>query len=438
MSSAGMHLQPHGERPMKPARFAAFALLLFCSSLSHPQQASPPDTPPKNSSSEAKAADTQQAPGPAQQTAAATAQNAEQAPDQTPDSLGAQLVGQEINEDNLRRLFIGKQLFLRGLWLSDDLHFNLRGELISQSARGSFTLCAIQIDHVSVSKKRIELEGVRYGIHFDDTGNWVGQSASFDRIRVTPKKKHLLIVIDRQEVVSPKKEKKKSGHQQPAPSGSQAAGSQPSPSGSQTAAANSAELAAKNETTNPAESAAHLRDALDRIFAPSLDATMIAAMPDYWQYFYNAQLKHQSIEPTDPAIVRPGAGVTGPTIVRNIVPASNDYAQQAQIAGVASYKVILGPDGKPLAVAVFRPIGFGLDENAVAAIRKSTFAAARKDGKPVSSVIDMDVSFRIYSKLTARAPSPDSADVPPGVSPVTGKLSLPGPYTAAAAFTTHP
>jgi len=423
---------------MKPVRFAAFALLLSCSSLSHPQQTSSPDTPPRTSS-EAKAADTQQAPGPAQQTPgvapqtsgqspAPTAPAAEpsEAPQSTPeqadsDSLGAQLAGQEINEDNLRRLFIGKQLFLRGLWLGDDLHFNLRGDIVSQSTKGSFTLCAIQIDHVSLSKKRIELEGARYGIHFDDVGNWAEQATSFDRIRITPKKKHLLIVIDRQEVVSPKKEKKKTaGHQQ-----------------SQSTSANSAELAAKNETTNPAESAAHVRDALDRIFAPSLDATMIAAMPDYWQFFYQAQLKHQSIEPTDPAIVRPGPGVTGPTLVRNIVAASNDYAQYDQIAGVASYKVILGPDGKPLAIAVFRPIGFGLDENAVAAIRKSTFTGARKDGKPVSSVIDVDISFRIYSKLTARAVEPGTTDVPPGVSPVTGKPSLPGLYSAAQS-TSHP
>jgi len=410
---------------MKPARFAAFALLLSCSSLSHPQQTSPPDTPPTTTSYKAKAADTQQAPGPVQSAPALGSDQTAPAPDLSAspqatgdqpsvrDSLGSQLAGEEINDDNLRHLFLGRQLFLRGLWLSDDLHFSFRGDLLSQSAKGSFTLCAIQIDHVSLSKKRIELEGARYGIHFDDVGDWADQATSFDRIRVTQKKKHLLIVIDRQEVVSPKKEKNRSGRQ----------AAQPAPAGSP-------ELAAKNETTNPAESAAHLRDALDRIFAPSLDATMIAAMPDYWQYFYNAQLKHQSIEPTDPAIVRPGPGVTGPSIVRNIVPVSNDYAQQAQIAGVASYKVILGPDGKPIAVAVFRPIGFGLDENAVAAIRKSTFAGARRDGKPVSSVIDVDVSFRIYSKLTARAAEPGAPDIPPGVSPVTGKPALPGLYTA--------
>jgi hypothetical protein len=98
---------------------------------------------------------------------------------------------------------------------------------------------------------------------------------------------------------------------------------------------------------------------------------------------------------------------------------------------VASYKVILGADGKPLAIAVYRPIGFGLDENAVAAIRKSTFAPARRDGKPVASVIDMAVVFRILSPLTERAAAPDTTPLPPNVSAVTGKPLLPGPYAAA-------
>jgi hypothetical protein len=82
-------------------------------------------------------------------------------------------------------------------------------------------------------------------------------------------------------------------------------------------------------------------------------------------------------------------------------------------------------------VAVYRPIGFGLDENAVAAIEKSSFAPAVKDGKPASSVIDVAVNFRIYSKRTA-AGGTDSAEAAaaPGESPVTGKPSMPGPYSA--------
>jgi len=83
---------------------------------------------------------------------------------------------------------------------------------------------------------------------------------------------------------------------------------------------------------------------------------------------------------------------------------------------------------------VYRPIGFGLDENAVAAIEKSTFAPAVKDGKPVSSVIDVAMNFRIYSKRTATGAleSAEATEPVSGASPVTGKPPMPGLYSAVA------
>jgi hypothetical protein len=376
---------------MKPAWFAAFALPFLCSSLSHPQQTSPV-VPTQVSSTQAKAA-------PAPEAASAVP---------------------ALTEQELRARLVGKPLYLRGLWLDDDLHFDLNGKLVSTSPRGSFTLCAVEIDRVRLTKRRIELEGVRYGIHFADEASWADQATSFDRIRITPKKKHLEIAIDRLEVVKPKKKSaagKKGAEKKTAADGVAAV-----------------EEKEAGTTTSPAESAEQVRKALDRIFAPELDAQMVAAMPDYWQYFYQAQRQHQSMEPTDPNIVRPGPGVQGPVLVKNVAPDSNDYAQKSEVAGVASYEVILGADGKPMAVGVYRPIGFGLDENAVAAIRKSTFTPAMKGGKPVASVIDLAVNFRIYSERTARtAPAvSQNGDTASTESPVTGKPSLPGLYTAEA------
>lgn len=386
---------------MKLAWAAAFVLPLISSSLSHPHQNSSAVHPPKPTSTEAKAA-----PSPA-----APALFPWAAPSIPIDSASGPLT-----VDELRQALVGRHLYLRGGWLSDNLHFGMTGKLLSQSAKGSFTLSDIRIDRVRITRRRVELEGVRYGIHFEDEGNWAEQAGAFDRIRVTPKKKHVLIVIDRQVIVSGKKARKL---KEKAAAGSAHGAS----------AAPVLTPAVEAETIDPGESADHLREALNGIFASDLDARMIAAMPECWQFFYQAQFKHQSIEPTDPNIVHPGRGIVGPTIVKNVVPASNAYAQKAQVAGVASYKVILGADGKPLAIAVDRPIGFGLDENAVAAIRHSTFAPARKDGKPVSSVIDLAVTFRILSPFTAGT---SSASLPRGYSPITGKPSLPGPYTTDA------
>jgi TonB family protein len=386
---------------MKTAWAAAFVLSLCCTPLSHPQQVSSPAPPPDSSSTSTKAA---------------TAQSTREGAAAQESAVVDAATGSEVTEDELRQALLNRHLFLRGLWLSDDLHFGMKGALTSQSGRGSFTLCDVEIEKVRLTKKRLELVGARYGIHFEDVADWSEQASAFDRIRITPKKKHLIIVIDRQVVVSPKKEKH-GRRDQARPSAE--------------TAVDSGSAAPAERTTNPAAAAALLRADLNRIFAPSLDAKMIGVMPDYWQYFYNAQTKHQSMEPTDSNIVHPGPGVAGPTLIHNVAPPSNDYAQHAQVAGVASYKVILGADGKPIAVAVYRPIGFGLDENAVAAIRKATFTPAQRGGKAIASVIDMAVVFRILSPLTEKTATPESAALPPNVSPVTGKPSLPGPYSAA-------
>jgi len=373
---------------MKPVLFAALALPLLSWSFSYPQDA-PAATPPANPPSGTKAA---------------------ASPEAAP-----------ITEAELRDRLVGRQLFLRGLYLDDNLHFSMNGDLVGQSKKGSWTLCDVVIDHVKMSAKKVELEGARYGIHFEDEGNWTEQATSFDRIQITPRKKHLLITIDRQVVVKPKKEK---GDKKEKDKGSETASGGKGPAGDTGEGEAAPQTPPPGETFSPGESAEHLRTALNRIFAPDLDAKMIAEMPDYWQYFYQAQNSHKMLTPTDPKIVRPGPGVDGPHLVVHVTPPSNDYAQKAQVAGVASYMVILGPNGKPAAVAVYRPIGFGLDENAVAAIENAKFTPAVKDGKAVTSVIDLAVNFRIYSKRTSQTMPAEASNPTSAVKP------MPGPYTA--------
>ena len=69
---------------------------------------------------------------------------------------------------------------------------------------------------------------------------------------------------------------------------------------------------------------------------------------------------------------------------------------------MALYHAIIGSDGKATEIVAGRPIGFGLDEGAVDAIRKARFQPAIKDGKPVPVVLDLVVSFRIYSNRTSQ------------------------------------
>ena len=356
-------------------------------------------------------------------------------------------------------MLVGKTLYLRGGYLDNNLTFDEAGRFIGSSPSGSYTLSGVEIDKVRLTKHKVELEGLRYGLHFLGALPYEDPTKAVDRVRITPKKKFLKITIDRELVVAPKKvkpekadKKKQANAQQPSgqhtkpgdlgpPPNPNASPAEP-PAGAPTTAASEppdedqakAEMASAPKEERPADpgsvttttSQGHankvLKDAIDHIFAYGLDERMMAAMPDFWKLYYEAVANKSDYRPKDPAVLRQNAVDQKAKLVSNFVPESNDFAQANGVAGMALYHTVIGADGKPGEIAVARPIGFGLDENAVAAIRKATFQPAIKNGQPVPVMLDLVVQFRIYSKRTAVSGKPGEADKP-------AEAVLPGPYS---------
>jgi TonB family protein len=184
-------------------------------------------------------------------------------------------------------------------------------------------------------------------------------------------------------------------------------------------------------TTSPAHAAKVLKQALDAIFSQGLDGRMLASMPDFWRLYYEAAAAKTDYRPKDPAVLRQSAVDTKAKLLTTFEPASNEFAQANGVAGMALYHAVIGPDGKPGEIAVARPIGFGLDENAVAAIRDAKFEPAMKNGQPVPVLLDLVVQFRIYSKRTAETGKTEEAAKP-------AEPSLPGPYSVQHAQPTQP
>jgi TonB family protein len=377
-------------------------------------------------------------------------------------------------------MLVGKQVYLRGGYLGDSLNFDEHGHIVGHPAQGSYTLSIVEVDHVRLTRHKVELEGIRYGLHFNDQLAYEDSSTAYDKVRITPKKKVVKITIDREMVVNPKKKKEPSKERAkeakasvPAstPTASAAtapaqpttpetaASSQPSPTPdppAQSAAAPAeasapsstdpsdlseadqlkASIAATPQAERPADpssvttttSQAHanrlLRDALDAIFAPGLDQSMMAAMPDFWKLYYQAVAAKADYRPADASILRQNTVDQKAHLLTSFEPDSNDFAQSAGVAGMALYHTVIGADGKPGEIAVARPIGFGLDENAVTAIRKAKFSPALKNGQPVPVMLDLVVQFRIFSKRTAVTSTPD-----PEERSKPAALTLPGPYS---------
>lgn len=325
-------------------------------------------------------------------------------------SAGAQQAG-KISDDELRRMLVGKSFYLRGGYLDDSLSFDEQGRIIGHSAQGSYTLCLVEIDKVRLTKRKVELEGVRYGMHFLGGRPGGDPAAAFDRVRITPNKKALRLTIEREQAVKLKKVK-----------------AEKTTKAKRRAAAGSAPPAPAAETANvtpaprPADLGQSLRAALANILAPSLDARMIASMPDYWQFYYQAAADNSDFEPSGPAVLTQSTVDRKARLLTGVEAKSNEYAQEAGVAGPALYRAVIGADGRPRQIAVARPIGFGLDENAVAAIRNARFQPAMKDGKAVPVLLDLVVQFRIYSARTALGSAAAPASEPPAPS-------LPGPYS---------
>jgi TonB family protein len=149
---------------------------------------------------------------------------------------------------------------------------------------------------------------------------------------------------------------------------------------------------------------------------------MMTAMPEFWRLYYEAAAAKSDYRPKDPAVLRQNTVDKKALLLTKFEPDSNEFAQANGVTGMALFHTVVGADGKAQEIAVGRPIGFGLDENAVAAIRKLSFEPAVKNGKPVPVLLDLIVQFRIFSKRTNVHSEQEPADKP--AEPV-----LPGPYS---------
>jgi TonB family protein len=382
--------------------------------------------------------------------AAAASPSETPAPPQGPQEAG------DITEATLKQMLVGKSLYLRDGYLDNSLNFNEHGRLIGHSPQGSYTLNSIQIDRVRIAKHKVTLEGARYGLHFLGQLASEDTSSAFDRVRITPNKKVVKITIDREMVVKPKKDKetatgheksekeRKFWHVKRADTASAEQAQAPAPN----AASEPEEMSEADQlnasiaatpveerpadpknvttTTSPAHASKMLKDAIDNIFAVGLDERMMASLPDSWKLYYQAVAAKADYRPQDPAVLRQNAVDQKARLLTAFEPDSNEFAQANGVVGMALYHTVVGPDGKATEIAIGRPIGFGLDENAVAAIRKANFQPAIKDGKPVAVLLDLMVQFRIFSKRTVLAGPPAPADKPTDkpTEPI-----LPGPYS---------
>jgi len=88
---------------------------------------------------------------------------------------------------------------------------------------------------------------------------------------------------------------------------------------------------------------------------------------------------------------------TMPTVVREVKPDYTAEAKQRGIQGTVELSVVVNDDGTVGEVKVTKSLDdkYGLDEQAVIAMKKWQFRPGTKDGKPVAVQVTVEMSFKL-------------------------------------------
>ena len=104
----------------------------------------------------------------------------------------------------------------------------------------------------------------------------------------------------------------------------------------------------------------------------------------------------QQTPTTGGAVYRVGGGVSAPKVIFAPHPEYSKEARKAKYEGVCILQLIVTPEGNTRDIRVASPLGRGLDEKAVEAVKRWKFQPSTLNGKPVAVAINIEVTFRLH------------------------------------------
>jgi TonB family protein len=259
---------------------------------------------------------------------------------------------------------VGRALFLRGFPSANSLAYDSAGALLTQSKPTDWTLAAVNVLKAArPSPGELELEGVRVAIRYNPDAH------EFQRHPLNGEKIKLLLQLP----------------------------SSPGP--------NSGPNSGSNSAQDPTLAVRQLQAAFAAIFAIGIDPALQRSMPPFWRHYFDPSvpwneagadpLAGQTIYPVPPLPPLPGP----PT---ELVPPILDHQTYAQLTaaahndrvqGAVQLRLVVDASGAPQRIAIVRPLGYGLDQQAAESVAKWRFHPALHSGQPVPAAILINLDF---------------------------------------------
>ena len=97
--------------------------------------------------------------------------------------------------------------------------------------------------------------------------------------------------------------------------------------------------------------------------------------------------------PPAPRLYKVGNGVSAPALLYKVEPEYTKQARKRKIQGAVVLYTEIDPEGRAVNTRVMRSLGYGLDEKAIACLKRWKFRPSYKDGKPVTVAATIEMNF---------------------------------------------
>jgi len=270
-------------------------------------------------------------------------------------------------EKGLKQRYEGKAILLRHFYRENQLHYTPDGELIGLGQAGPWTLSRIEIKRIKLTPSALVLEGNRVADYYDH------ETKAFVKMR-TAKSVRIDVQV-----------------------GTNGVGA--------------------------------LDEAMKKVFLETSEE-LLTDLPSYWVAFLKGEghgpstrfpIANQPLAQRDfsqsplpaspsnsgpptpsngsglpPGVFKVGGKISAPRVTYSPDPSYEPLAQEAKFQGTTVLWVVVDEQGRAAEIRLSEPLGFGLDERAVDAVKTWRFQPAKRDGIPVAVQINIEVNFRLY------------------------------------------
>jgi TonB family protein len=267
----------------------------------------------------------------------------------------------KTSDQDLQNEYGGKVLTLRQRYWGSKLHFDAGGNFVGSGETGAWTIAGqVRVRDIAVKDGVVRIRGQRLFLFYDPETKTLRDAGTLDK--GDPARKRFRDKMN-----------------------------------DWAAAAGKVEIDV--ETGEPDPTLVDVTRSMNAVFlAPG--EVLADAVPVFWKKWLEPQSAPSNDTPkpdeSKKTTYRVGNEVTAPRVKYEPDPAYSVVARQAKYQGTSVLWLIIAADGSPRDIRIARPLGMGLDEEAVRAVSTWKFEPAKKYGTPVPVMINVEVNFRVY------------------------------------------